>query len=120
MLGVSEISADMRDLIAMRSKDLRAADAVDLFCYQAKKHLCALTSTLGGLDTIVFAGGIGEHAPEIREGICSGLEFLGLELDASKNSRGCDIISTDKSRVTIRIIPTDEEIVIAKIVCSIK
>jgi acetate kinase len=119
LLGISQTSADMRDLLAARATDPRAADAVDLFCYQAKKHLCALASTLGGLDTIIFAGGIGEHAPEVRAAICDGLNFLGLTLDESRNTRGGDIISTDQSRVTIRIIPTDEEIVIARIVRSI-
>lgn len=119
LLGISETSADVRDLLAARATDPRAADAVDLFCYQAKKHLGALTATLGGLDTIVFAGGIGEHSPEVRAGICQGLDYLGLQLDASKNARGCDIISTDQSRVVIRIIPTDEEIVIARIVAAI-
>ena len=119
LLGVSELSADMRDLLAVRAADPRAADAVELFCYQAKKHLCALAATLGGLDTIVFAGGIGEHAPEVRAGICEGLDFLGLRLDASRNARGCDVISADQSRITIRIIPTDEEIVIVQIVGSI-
>jgi acetate kinase len=87
-----------------------------LFCYQAKKYLCALTSTLGGLDTVVFAGGIGEHAPEIRAAICDGLGFLGLKLDPSRNNLASDVISSDESRVTVRIIPTDEELVIARIV----
>jgi acetate kinase len=119
LLGVSETSSDMRDLLAARVNDPRAADAVDLFCYQAKKHLCALTATLGGLDTLVFSGGIGEHAPEVRAGICEGLEFLGLQVDAFRNTRGCDVISADQSRIAIRIIPTDEEIVIARIVRSI-
>jgi acetate kinase len=119
LLGVSETSSDMRDLLAARAADPRAADAVELFCYQAKKHLCALTATLGGLDTLVFSGGIGEHAPEVRAGICQGLDFLGLKLDASRNARGCDVISADQSRIVIRIIPTDEEIVIARIVRSI-
>lgn len=116
LLGVSETTYDMRDLIAARATDPRAADAVDLFCYQAKKHLCALTGTLGGVDTVVFAGGIGEHSPEVRAGICEGLEFLGLRLDVSRNARGGDIISGDDSRVSVRVIPTDEEMVIAGIV----
>ena len=119
LLGVSETSSDMRDLLAARASDPRADDAVALFCYQAKKHLCALTATLGGLDTIVFAGGIGEHAPEVRAGICDGLEFLGLKLNAAMNTRGCDVISAAESRVSIRIIPTDEEIVIAQVVRSL-
>lgn len=119
LLGVSEISSDMRDLLAARATDSRAAEAVALFCYQAKKHLCALAAALGGLDTVIFAGGIGEHAPEVRAGICEGLDFLGLKLDPSRNARGRDVISTDQSRVIIRIIPTDEELVIARIVRSI-
>jgi acetate kinase len=119
LLGVSETSSDMRDLLASRVTDHRAADAVELFCYQAKKHLCALTSTLGGLDTLVFTGGIGEHAPEVRAGICEGLGFMGLILNASTNARGCDVISGDQGRITIRIIPTDEEIVIVRLVRAI-
>jgi acetate kinase len=119
LLGISQISADMRDLLTARATDPRAADAVELFCYQAKKQLCALVAALGGLDTIVFAGGIGEHAPEVRAEICDGLDFLGVKLDASSNSRGGDVISADQSRVTVRIIPTDEEIVIVRIVRSL-
>ncbi len=119
LIGVSETSFDMRDLLAAHGTDTRAAEAVQLFCYQAKKHLCTLISTLGGLDTIVFAGGIGERAPEIRADICDGLDFLGLKLDSSKNKRGCDVISHDQSRVEVRVIATDEEIVIARIACSI-
>ena len=116
LLGVSEISSDIRDLLAVRATDPRAADAVDLFCHQAKKHLCAMAATLAGLDTLVFAGGIGEHSPEIRAAICNGLEFLGLNLDPSRNARNHDIISTDTSRVTVRVIPTDEESMIAQLV----
>jgi acetate kinase len=121
LLGVSETSSDMRDLLTARATDPpnpRAADAVDLFCYAAKKQLCALTATLGGLGTLVFAGGIGQHAPEVRAGICSGLDFLGLKLDPAKNASADAIISPPDSRVTVRIIPTDEEIVIARIVRS--
>lgn len=119
LLGISQTSGDMRDLLAARAVDPRAAEAVELFCYQAKKNLCALAATLGGLDTVVFAGGIGEHAPDVRSGICEGLNFLGLKLDSCRNALGCDVISADQSRVTVRIIPTDEEIVIVRIVRSI-
>lgn len=119
LLGVSETSSDMRDLIAARDTDPRAADAVGLFCYQAKKHLCAMAAALGGLDTVVFSGGIGEHSPEVRDGICEGLNFLGLTLDPLRNSRACDVISSDQGQVAIRIIPTDEEIIIARITLSI-
>jgi acetate kinase len=118
LLGLSETSSDMRDLLAKRETDSRAAEAVQLFCYQAKKHLCAMISTLGGLDTIVFAGGIGERSPEVRARICCGLEFLGVKLDVSKNASGCDLISEESSRVGVRIISTDEEIVIARTACS--
>jgi acetate kinase len=119
LAGVSATSSDMRDLLAARAKDARAGDAVDLFCYQARKHLCALASTLGGLDMVVFAGGIGEHAPEVRQGICAGLEFLGVKLDADRNERGEDVISAAEGRVAVRVIATDEEIVIARIVRSL-
>ena len=119
LLGISQTSPDMRDLLAARATDPRAADAVALFCYQAKKHLSALASTLGGVDTLIFAGGIGEHAPEVRAAICDGLDFLDLKLDPSKNGRGADVISDNQSRVTVRIIPTDEEIVIARIIRSL-
>jgi acetate kinase len=119
LIGVSETSSDMRDLLTARTTDPRAAEAVQLFCYQAKKHLCAMTSALGGLDTIVFAGGIGERSAEVRAEICDGLKFLGLKLDTAKNASGCDLISGETSRVAIRIIPTDEEIVITRIALSI-
>jgi acetate kinase len=119
LIGVSETSSDMRDLLTARATDPRAAEAVQLFCYQAGKNLCAMTSALGGLDTIVFAGGIGEHSPEVRAIICDGLAFLGLKLDPAKNAAGCDLVSAETSRVAVRIIPTDEEIVITRIVLSI-
>jgi acetate kinase len=116
MLGVSEISADMRDLLALRSTDVRAAEAVDLFCYQARKWIGAFAAAMGGLDGIVFAGGIGEHSPEVRAGICDQLQFLGLRLDQSRNGADADVISADDSRIVVRVTPTDEEVVIARIV----
>lgn len=119
LIGVSETSSDMRDLLKTRATDPRAADAVELFCYQAKKHLAALAATLGGLDTIVFSGGIGEHAPEVRAGICEGLNFLGVKLDGPGNASGNGVISAGDSRVVVRVIPTDEEIVIVRIVRSV-
>jgi acetate kinase len=118
LLGVSETSSDMRDLLARESEDVRAAEAVSLFCYQAKKWIGAYAAVLGGLDTLVFAGGIGENAAPIRAGICSGLEFLGIELHQSRNREAADIISTDTSRVTVRVIRTDEELMIARSVCG--
>jgi acetate kinase len=119
LLGISETSSDMRDLLARESRDVRAAEAVELFCYQAKKWIGAYAATLGGLDTLVFAGGIGEHAAPVRARICEGLEFLGVRLDKSRNAAHADVISAKSSRVAIRIIRTDEELMIAKSVCRV-
>jgi acetate kinase len=114
LLGVSETSSDMRDLLQKEAGDLRAAEAVALFCYQAKKWIGALTAALGGIDTLVFAGGIGEHSPEVRGRICEGLGSFGIEIDSEKNGSNAPIISSDKSRATVRVIPTDEELFIAQ------
>ena len=116
LLGISETSADLRDLLAREAEDVRSAEAVALFCYQAKKWIGAYAAALGGLDTLVFAGGIGENAPSVRARICEGLAFLGLELNASRNAENAGVISTDTSRVTLRVIRTDEEQVIARAV----
>jgi acetate kinase len=117
LLGVSEISPDMRDLLAREAEDVRAAEAVALFCYQAKKWLGAFTAALGGLDTLVFSAGIGEHCPSIRARICAGLGFLGLELEENRNGANQEVISTSASRVTVRVMRTDEELMIARTVC---
>ncbi len=114
LLGVSEISSDMRDLLAQEAQDSRAAEAVALFCYQAKKWIGAFAAALGGLDTFVFAGGIGENAPQVRARICQGLGFLGIELSESRNARTAGVISTDASQVTVRVIRTDEDLMIAR------
>jgi len=114
LLGVSETSSDMRDLCAIEATDVRAAEAVALFCYQAKKWIGAYAAALGGLDTLVFAGGIGENAPLVRARICEGLGILGIELDAPRNAKNSVKISTDASRVTVRVIRTDEELMIAR------
>jgi len=116
LLGVSEISSDTRDLLAREKEDVRAAEAMALFCYQAKKWICAMAGALEGLNTLVFAGGIGENAFEIRERICAGLGFLGIELDPHRNAASADIISVKDSRVTVHVIRTDEEWIIAKTV----
>jgi acetate kinase len=117
MLGVSGgVSNDMRDLLSREKTDDRCADAVNLFCYEAKKRIGSYAAAIGGLDTLVFAGGIGENAPEIRRRVCEGLEFLGITLEPSRNASRAPIISTDSSRVSVRVIPTDEEIVIARAV----
>lgn len=114
LLGVSETSSDMRELLLREKEDARAADAVALFCYQAKKWICALAGALGGLDALVFSGGIGENAPEVRARICAGLEFMGLVLDRAGNEAGAGLISASGSPATVRVIRTDEESVIAR------
>jgi len=119
LLGVSETSSDMRDLLAREAGDVRAAEAVALFCYQAKKWIGAYAAALGGLDTLVFTGGIGENAPAVRTRICDGLAFLGIELDETQNAHSAPIISTGAARVIVRVMHTDEELMIAKSVCRI-
>ena len=119
LLGVSEISSDMRDLLAQEAHDVRAAEAVALFCYQAKKWIGSFAAALGGLDTLVFAGGIGENAPLVRARICDGLGFLGIALSESRNSETAEVISTDASRATVRVIRTDEDLMIARSVYRI-
>lgn len=119
LLGVSGISADMRDLLAKEGEDVRAAEAVALFCYQVKKGIGSFAAALGGLDTLVFAGGIGENAPPVRARICDGLSFLGIELHASRNAEAAGVISTGVSRVTVRVIRTDEELMIARSVTRV-
>ena len=114
LLGISETSSDLRDLLAQESGDARAAEAVALFCYQAKKWIGSFAAALGGLDTLVFAGGIGENAPLIRERICDGLGFLGIELTPQRNATNAPLISPDTGRVKVRVIRTDEELGIAR------
>jgi len=114
LLGISETSSDMRDLLGREAGDIRSAEAINLFCYQVKKWIGAFSAALGGVDTIVFAGGIGENAPEVRKRICSGLEFLGVELDEARNAANGPVISIDRSQATVRVIHTDEELMIAK------
>lgn len=119
LLGVSETSPDMRDLLARESTDVRAAEAVAVFCYHAKRWIGALAAALGGLDTLVFAGGIGENAAVIRARICDGLGFLGIELDPARNEANSPVITNDRSRVAVRVIRTDEELHIAKSVVKV-
>jgi acetate kinase len=114
LLGVSETSSDMRDLLAHEAGDARAAEAVALFCYQAKKWIGSFAAALGGLDTLVFAGGIGENAPSIRARICQGLDFIGIELNESRNAGNAAVISAPGARVGVRVIRTDEELMIAR------
>jgi acetate kinase len=116
LLGVSETTSDIRELLAREKGDVRAAEAMALFCYQAKKYICAMAGALDGLDTLVFSGGIGENAIEVRERICAGLGFLGVELDSRQNAASANVISVKDSRVTVHVIRTDEEWIIAKTV----
>jgi acetate kinase len=119
LLGVSETSSDMRDLLEHETQDVRAAEAVALFCYQVKKWIGAFAAALGGLDTLVFAGGIGENAPVIRARICDGLGFLGIELDEKQNATSEGVISAKTRGIPVRVIPTDEERMIARMVCGV-
>jgi acetate kinase len=119
LLGVSETSSDLRDLLEQEAGDVRAAEAVALFCYQAKKWIGSFAAALGGLDTLVFAGGIGENAPLIRERICDGLGFLGIELNQKRNAKNAPLISPDAGRVKVRVIRTDEELMIARSVTRV-
>lgn len=114
LLGVSGRSADMAVLLDAATTDAHAAEAVALFCYQVRKFLGALTAVLGGLDTLVFTGGIGEHSPVVRASICAELGFLGLNLDPERNAANGPVISTEAGAVTVRVIATDEERVIAR------
>lgn len=119
LLGVSGTTSDMRSLLERRATDPRAADAVDLYVYQARKWVGALAAALGGLDTLVFSGGIGERSAEIRREICAGLGYLGLRWDEGSNAAHAPVVSTGDSAVTVRVIPTDEELVIARSVRKI-
>jgi len=119
LLGVSETSSDMRDLMACQASDVRAAEAVELFCYDVRKWIGAFAAALGGVETLVFSGGIGENAAEVRARICAGLRFLGIELDPARNDAGAAVISAAAGPVTVRVIRTDEERMIAQAVCRL-
>jgi acetate kinase len=119
LLGVSETSSDMHDLLEHETQDTRAAEGIALFCYQVKKWIGAFAAALGGLETLVFAGGIGENAPVVRTRICDGLGFLGIELEETQNAANAGVISAATGRVTVRVIHTDEELMIAKMVCDV-
>jgi acetate kinase len=114
LLGVSGISPDMQELLGEEARDARAARAVELFCYQAKKFLGALAAVLGGLDTLIFTGGIGEKASSIRGRICGNMEFLGILLDQGLNETNSSVISGQDSPVTVRVMKTNEELMIAR------
>jgi acetate kinase len=115
LLAISGTSGDLRELLERSPGDSRATEAIEYFCYQARKWIGALAAVLGGVDTLVFAGGIGEHLPAIRQRICCGLEFLGIAIDAERNASRAAVISTKDSRATVRVIATDEGAMMARI-----
>jgi acetate kinase len=115
LLGVAQTSSDIRDLLKIEATDSRAAEAVALFCQEVRKRIGAFAAVLGGVDTLVFSAGIGENSPVIRARICADLEFLGVHLEGASNQANAAIISTPDSRVTVRVIPTDEELMIAQL-----
>ncbi len=119
LLGISETSSDMHDLLERETKDKRPAEAVGLFCYQVKKTIGAFAAVLGGLETLVFAGGIGENAPVVRARVCDGLGFLGIEVEEKCNSANEGVISSSTSRVVVRVMHTDEELMIARSVSRV-
>jgi acetate kinase len=119
LLGISETSSDMQDLLDREKSDERAAEAIEIFCYQVKKWIGSFTAALGGLDTLVFSGGIGENAPAVRSRICEGLQYLGIELDDDLNNKSEKIISAQNRKLDVYVIPTDEELMIAKMVSEI-
>jgi len=108
LLGISETTGDMKQLLDVEDQDSRAADAINIFCYQLKKYIGAYAAVMGGLDTLIFTGGIGEPSWKIRARVCEGLECLGIELDEERNRNGADIITRDGSRACVRVIHTDE------------
>jgi acetate kinase len=112
--GLSQTGHDMRDLLAREATDERARDAVALFCYSARKHLGALVAVLGGLDTLIFTGGIGEHAAVVRDRICAGLDVFGITLDPDRNQAHAAVISRDETRATVRVMATDEDLMLAR------
>ena len=115
LLGISETSSDIRDLLKIEATDIRAAEAVALFCQEIRKRIGAFAAVLGGVDTLVFSAGIGENSPAIRERICANLEFLGVRLERAANEANAAVISAPGSGVTVRVIPTDEELMIAQL-----
>ena len=119
LLGISETSSDMRDLLVKENDDVRAAEAVELFCHQTKKWIGSFAAALGGLDTLVFSGGIGENCPVIRSRICKGLGFLGIELEEKQNKVNAPVVSIEKGQTTVHVIHTDEEGIIAKMATQI-
>lgn len=114
LLGISETTADMKKLLEIEDRDTRAEEAIELFCYQVKKSIGGLAASLGGINTLVFTGGMGENAPKIRARICEGLEFLGIVLDSGQNEQGARLISAPDSHAGVHVIHTNEAVTIAR------
>jgi acetate kinase len=114
LLGVAESSADVRDLLQREGADVRAREALDLYCYLLKKWVGSFAAALGGVEVLVFAGGVGENSHEVRARACAGLGFLGIEIDAARNRANDAIISAPGAKVQVRVIRTDEELIIAR------
>lgn len=119
LLAISGTTADMQQLLKIQHEDIRAAEAIDFFCYQCIKWIGAFTAVLGGLDTLIFSGGIGEHSPQIRDRIIKGLQFLGVKICELKNLKNEAIISTAISSASVRVMKTNEELMIAKLVVEV-
>lgn len=119
LLGISDTSGDMRTLLEREATDPRCRLAVDIYAYAVKKAIGAFAAALGGLDTLAFSGGVGEHAPVVRARICEGLAFLGVQLDMQRNAGNEPVISSSDARVIVRVIPTDEELMIARAVYTL-
>jgi acetate kinase len=118
LLGISATTYNMQTIIQNKKVDKNALEAFEIFCYQAKKYIGSYTAALGGLQTLVFSGGIGENAHEVRSHICAGLQFLGIEMDAERNENNSPIISTDDSKVCVRVIETNEALMMAILACE--
>jgi acetate kinase len=114
LLGVSGVTSDMKMLLDRRGVEKDAALAVEMFCYQLRKHVGALSAALGGLDLLVFTGGIGERAAAVRWEVCRGLEYLGITLDGARNDANADTISAVDCKCLVRVIPTNEDLMIAR------
>jgi acetate kinase len=119
LLAISNLTGDMRELLERERTDPACQLAVTMYCYQIKKWIGGFAAALGGLETLIFSGGIGEHAPTIRARICAGLEFLGVQIDDDRNGTNASLISVPDARVSVRVIPTDEELMIARAACQL-
>jgi acetate kinase len=114
LLGVSAIAGDMKALLDQRRQEPTADQAVELYCYLLRKNIAAMAAALGGMDMLVFTGGVGERAASVRWESCDGLSFLGVHLDADRNDVNADVISSPESACVVRVIPTNEDLMVAR------